>query len=693
MPSTVDDRLDYPDPNPGETADDYRRRVAAMGAAYAEGAQRARDQESGDRRYASNMSYKGTKYSADSGLKGTKYSSDLGYKGTVYRADKDFEGTKYRADVDERGNRMNAGNQFLGTYAKLAETPSNYFAAQNFLYNGQNAGYTPFVQEAYGTVRPGGTFRPYVGQTPGNAAQALFHQGGDDKMTEEGGSGDGTFHPGDITTASDGSRWRFENDGQWSMVSPPTKNGASLSEGMAPYGGGRIVNLPPPGSPPYVSMPTSDGTTTRYPNDGVTVRHGYDQGGYARPYDQGGGDDRPYSNRSDKEKRRAARRLYISGYDQQFKHAYGVDDIGKRALADWRKESGRDAPDWDDATDKANFSRYVEDWRGVHVPAMRSESAMRPRPNPVFRPYVDPSEAEARRQRARAERKLPMGLFNPTPYTRDIVWDGNGDGSWDYQERYHQGGDDKMTEEGGDSTVDPTPWRNIGGEWFHERRDPYTGAVVVEQLDPADIINPPPVNGGGMGSPSPRPMTGAERRQGIRGYDQGGGNQMTEVGGGGGDYDPTLDPTNYLWNEQDPDGSPWTVYRDPRTGEQVRVRGSATGAQPRRRDPETGRIQRYSQDRWVDEEPYSQGGESANWMTDDSWATPEDKQRLAEMDQAFKPGVHRWKAGYWAGLDDDAKDLWRSYFGYRGLSPKAVESRIEDAQPYQSQYFGAGRVA
>lgn len=818
--SDTEERLEYPEAEPGETADGYRRRVAALGGAYAAGAKQARDQESGDRRYASDMSYKGTKYSSDAGLKGTKYSSDQSLAGTKYSADQSLAGTKYRADVDERGNRMNAGNQYLSTYANLLEKPSNYFAAQNFLANGQAAGYTPFVQEAVGTVMPGRTFRPYVGTMPGNAAQALFHQGGDDKMTQEGGDGfhpprplrivhpfdseaedeytsadgtrwfrdpyskrwiqiidtsppmspydqggdnqmaevggdnDSTARPGEIRTADDGSRWRFEVDGTWSMVSPPTMHGASISGGEAPYGGGRIINLPPAGSPPYVSMPEGNrGTTTRYPNDGVTIRQGYDQGGESGRTAQ----------------RKAERRRYIGGYNDRFKQAYGVDDIGKRALKDWQRESGRDAPDWSDATDRANFDRYVEDWRGVHVPTMQSSSAMKPKPDPVFRPYVDPAEAEARRQRAEAERHRPSftdrlgrfgipGSFITGPYNddNDIVWDGNGDGGgWDRHGGYAQGGGyarrmpyaqdgtpvsmptdhtdpeqdawdrrnrdlildanerrpipdrlviensdwqpwladeptgetqrgplilypyisprsgahrqidqgggyarrmpyaqdgTRMEEDGGDSTVDPTPYKGFGPNWWRKVKNPETGVIEVEELEIRD----------------PRLHQGFGQRwyQPVR-------NTRT------GAYEdlelPDPDPTPYQGFGQ----RWWRKIRNPSTGEIESVDVTDEVIPGNRTDP----IRRYEQ-----------GGESANWMTDDSWATPEDKQRLAEMDRTFKPGVHRWKPGYWAGLDDTSKGLWRSYWGYRGLSPDAVEHQIEGTRIGNQDAFGMGRT-
>lgn len=397
----------------GESVDDYVRR----GFAEASGGRRyVADLESGDRRYAANTSYKGTKYASDSSLKGTKYSADRG-----------LEGTKYRADVDERGNRMQAGNTFLKTYADLSSQPSNYFAAQNFLHNGVGAGYAAFVDDATRTVMPGRSFRPYVGAFPGNAAQALFQQGGDDRMVEVRLPDDRAAPP------------RYEDPVDPTPFVEPT-TGTYWSEGVEPTTGRRFF--------------------VRVDADGHQLREDGSR------FDQGGAE-------------KARRRLDVDGLDHRFNEAYGRDGIARSALADWRRESGRKGPDLDDPVDRANFERYVEDWRGVRV-----ASAPAPKPAPIFGPR-------------------PASFF--------------------------------------------------GG-------------------------------------------------------------------------------------------------------------------------------------------PYEQGGESANWMTDDSWATPEDRQRLARMDEQFRPGVHKWKAGYWEGLDDTEKDLWRSYWGYRGLAPKSVEADIERAQPYNTAYFGQGRV-
>jgi hypothetical protein len=402
----VDDRLaDSPEPNPGETVEGYRRRVAALGAGAAAGQYEARRQESKDRRYVADTSYKGTKYSSDNSYKGTVYSSDRGLEGTKYGADRSLEGTKYRADVDERGNKMNAGNTFLKTYADLSSTPSNYFQAQEFLHNGVGAGYGNFVDDAMRTVRPAQGFRAYTGNFPGNAAQAMFAQGGDD----------------------------------------------------------------------------------------------YD-------YDQG---------RAEK----ARRRLYFDGVNEEFS-PYGRDDIASSALADWRRESGRRGPNLDDPTDKANFRRYVEDWNGVRRAnagtQMASDEATRRARPPVAAPFL------------------------PAPEVRYV-------------------------------TSDP--------------------------------------------------------------YDQGGENTWGSTSN---------------WNTSTGGGNDASV-------------------------------------------PASSG--TTNWNAVNSWGSGADKKRLEGMDAAFRPGVHKWGAGYWEGLADPDKDLWRSYWSYRGLDPKSVEAEVLASRTGNADAYGSGRLA
>jgi hypothetical protein len=458
--SEVEDRLG--ERREGESVDDYVRR----GFAESSGGRRyVAELESGDRRYGADKSYKGTKYASDNSLKGTKYSSDRGLEGTKYSSDRSLEGTryssdrslegtKYRADVDERGNRMSAGNTFLKTYADLSSQPSNYFAAQNFLHNGVGAGYAAFVDEATGTAMPGRRFHPYVGAFPGNAAQAMFAQGGDDARND--------LNPEEARPAA-GVRY-LPMPGR--TYDPAPRNDLNPEEAV----------FVEPTTGTYwrdVFEPTT-GRTYRVQVERPETSYGFDQGG--------------------DEDRRARRRLYVSGLDHRFGSAYGRNDVASGALADWRRESGRRGPDLDDPTDRANFERYVEDWRGVHVPA------------------------------------APVADRRPS---------------------------------------------------FTDRR---TGRFGI----PGSFLDGP--------------------------YEQGGGAM-----------------------------------------------------------------------------PYHQAG--ADWQADDTWATPEDRQRLEQMDKQFRPGVHRWKAGYWAGLDDTDKDLWRSYFSYRGLSPKSVEADIESAQPYNATYFGQGRIA
>lgn len=441
---------DMPDPMPGESALDYRKRAARagaqIGAAYSAGAKQARDQESGDRRYASTMGYKGTKYSSNSSRKASQYSADKG-----------LEGTKYSADVSERNNKRQTGNDFLGTYAKLVETPANYFAASNFLHNGVANGYGNFVNDASATVPTIGTFHPYTGPFPGNAAQALFHQGGEPE-------------PMPYEDPMDPDVWLRNNAGFFQ-----NRYTGVIRPDRTPY----VVNVgwhedddlsdPMPRSVPWVGSGPSyfiggDREPVSPGNPGPPAQGGGNGRRSHTPYVTGG------TESTDPADVQARRNLYVSGLDERFGNVYRRGDVATSALADWRRESGREGPDLSDPTDRANFERYVEDWRGVHVPVS-------PKPRPVF-------------------------------------------------------------------------------------------------------------------------------------------------------------------------------------------------------------------------SPYSQGGE-ADWMrgVDDSWASPEDQQRLKDMDTQFRPGVQKWRAGYWAGLSDDDKDLWRSYWGYRGLSPRSVEHQIDAATPHNSDYFGMGRSA
>jgi hypothetical protein len=146
-------------------------------------------------------------------------------------------------------------------------------------------------------------------------------------------------------------------------------------------------------------------------------------------------------------------------------------------------------------------------------------------------------------------------------------------------------------------------------------------------------------------------------------------------------------------------GQYFTEIIEPTTGQRFQVEIEPPGARygsahdegipaPRGRFGPPSRYVDYEQGGGM---PYDQAG--TNWDTMDSWATGEDKATLDKMDAAFRPGVQKWKAGYWEGLGDDEKDLWRSYWGYRGLSPRTVEHDVLSSRTGNADYFGQGRVA
>lgn len=556
-----------------ESVDDYVRRGFNEAAG---GRREVAQMESADRRYTSDNSYKGTKYSADSslagtkiasanslkgtmysadrGLEGTKYSSDRGLEGTKYSSDKSLEGTKYRADVDERGNRLQAGNQFLTSYAQLSSQPRNYFQAQEFLNNGLGAGYGSLADEAVATGRPASGFHPYVSASPGNAAQALFHQGGgEEQYTTYAVPADGVRRDPatgaywtDVMDSNTGQAYtvQVERPARQMYAQGGDPTGNDFDEGpieeMTPvrrpemddvpgthwiwqkepttgkYSPMRIENETgeqvfnsPPGPRPYAvgerywAVETEPTTGQRMPIlfDAVTGRQIIN--GAPAPedgYEQGGG---------------KKFKSYLGEANQRFS-MYGVNNIADQALADWRRESGRQQPNLKDPVDRSNFDRYMEDWRGVKG---IGNPAPRVLPEPVFRPqpeatYVAPS---------------PEPVFRPQPEAQYVA--------------------------------------------------PQHPAI------PEHLFN--------------------------------------------------IDPD-----------------------------------QP---------------------EAYAQGG--ADWASMDTWASGEDKARLDQMDAAFRPGVHKWKAGYWEGLSDDDKDLWRSYWGYRGLAPRSVEAQIASTRTGNGDYFGQGRVA
>lgn len=512
----VEDRLT--DRGADESVDDYVRRGFNEAAG---GRREIARMESADRRYTSDNSYKGTKYSADSSLAGTKiasanslkgtmYSADKGLEGTKYSSDRGLEGTKYRADVDERGNRMQAGNQFLTSYAQLSSQPRNYFQAQEFLNNGLGAGYGDFVNEAMAPGRPASGFHPYLGNFPGNAAQALFHQGGgEDRYTTYAVPADGVRR--DPATGAYWTDVMDSNTGQAYTVQVERPARGLYAQGGDPTGNdfdeGPIEEMTPVSRPEMDDIPGTHWVWEKEPTTGryfpIRVDNATGEQVSIDAYHQGGG------------RVKKQFKSYLGDANQRFS-MYGVNTIADQALADWRRESGRSQPNLKDPVDRSNFDQYMEDWRGVKGIGNPAPRAL---PEPIFRPqpeatYVAPS---------------PDPVFRPQPEAQYVA--------------------------------------------------------------PQHPVIP-----------------------------------------------------THLFNV-DPD-------------------------QP---------------------ESYTQGG--ADWASMDTWASGADKAKLDEMDAAFRPGVHKWKAGYWEGLSDDDKDLWRSYWGYRGLAPRSVEAQVLSTRTGNGDYFGQGRLA
>lgn len=678
----ADDQLnDYPNPEAGESADAYRQRVARMGAEYARGAKQARDQESGDRRYASKMGYKGTVYSSDQSRKASKYS-----------ADKNYEGNVYQADVSERNNKRQTGNDFLGTYAKLLETPANYFAASNFLRNGVANGYGNFVNDASATVPTIGTFHPYTGPFPGNAAQALFHQGGEPEPMPTA--------PYPLIPGTEPDVWIPNNT--WLSNNPANDQ---VVPDRTPYivtnidwQPNQVLGEPMPRSVPWVGPGPSyfiggDREPVSPGNPGPPAQGGGNSRRSRTPYVSGG------TESTDPADMQARRNLYVSGLDERFGNVYRKNDVATSALADWRRESGREGPDLNDPTDRANFERYVEDWRGVHVPT----SAPAPKPRPVFSPSNQPYFGD---DSGRFTMPKRTGLF---PYS--------------------QGGDSQVTEEGGtapsfrdgdmQTANDGSRWRFDGASLTWSQVSPPTQlgrtmGVVDESrndLNPEEarpypqrgriLIAPPetaaPYVGMPEGGMTTRVVPGAYRLDHERLPDQGGDDDLDVAR-------PSQVPyTTHLQTVRGKDANgQFGVYTYESPADQSET------AKPYPQSPNAGRpgwhpVRHIAKDQYgmfmyetwePDGDPYAQGGE-ADWMqgADDSWASPEDQQRLKDMDNQFRPGVQKWRAGYWAGLSDDDKDLWRSYWGYRGLSPRSVEHQVDATRAGNYDAFGAGRLA